>query len=915
MRELRSFCLVKTKFVEVSIIQAYKRLTASLCLAAIIAAALSLAPTTPTARAQVRSIYSNGAAGLGQTLRRLQTTASAMHTGAHPDDEDSALIARLARGDQARVAYLSLNRGEGGQNIISSDLFEPLGVIRTEELLQARRLDGGDQFFTRTFDYGFTKTRVEAAAKWDEQVVLGDMVRIIRTFRPLVIISRFTGTPADGHGHHQLSGYLTPIAFHAAADPAQFPEQIAEGLRPWQARKLYVSESFVNNPNNKPTLVVETGRYDYLLGRTYYEIALEGRSQHKSQEQGSSELHGPHESSVRLLESLVKNGNPEQSVFDGIDTSIPGIAKLSALRDGAINGELSRMQQAAARALEQYDALAPQKIIKSLSEGLDATRKAREKLSSMPDEANARADADFLLEQKEKEFADALQRAAGVTVEALTDTEIVAPGESVSVAVKVFVPEASLVKVGEIQLRAPKDWRVDPATAPKPASDPFSRFRRETAQESAFFSVSVPQNAPFTQPYWLLQPRVGDLFQWPANAPKGCPFEPQQVFGEVKMEIGGTPLVIAKAIQYRYADAVRGEIRRDLNVVPAISVALDAHLAVVPTSSKNQTRHIAVRLTNNLPHPVNGQVRLRLPEGWTAQPEQTPFEIKEKNARTAVIFNVNVPARAKTGSFQIDAEAIVAGQPFNREMHAIEFPHIQTHRLYHLAQATVLVLDLQVASVRVGYIMGSGDEVPEAIRQMGLPVTMLGEDELSVGDLSRYDAIVVGIRAAQVRPDFVANNVRLLDYARNGGTLIVQYQRPDYAEKGLAPLPAKIGPRVTDESAIVTVLQPQHPAFNFPNKITVDDWKNWRQERTLYNMTELDAKYVPLLESHDPNEPAQNGGEVYLELGRGKYVYTSYAWFRQLPEGVPGAYRLFANLLSLAKAPKTNASRPPARSR
>jgi len=889
-------------------IQGFKCLTASICLSAIIPGSLGLAPTAPTAHAQVRSIYSNGASGLGQALRRLQTTASAMHTGAHPDDEDSALIARLARGDQARVAYLSLNRGEGGQNIISSDLFEALGVIRTEELLQARRLDGGDQFFTRTIDYGFTKTMAEAASKWGEQNVLADMVRIIRTFRPLVIISRFTGTPSDGHGHHQLSGYLTPLAFQAAADPAQFPEQIAEGLRPWQARKLYVSESFRNNPNNKPSLAVETGRYDYLLGRTYYEIALEGRSQHKSQEQGSIELHGPHESGVRLLKSFVQNSEPEQSVFDGIDTSITGIAKLAALRDDAIDGELAQMQKAAARALAEYDALAPQKIIKPLGEGIDATRKARKKLSSASGEANARDDADFLLEQKEQEFADALQRAAGVTVEALADSEIVSPGEIVAVAVKVFVPNASLVKVGEIQLRAAKDWRVEPATPPQPASGPFSRFRRETAQQSAFFRVSVPENAPFTQPYWLSQPRVGDLFQWPQNAPKGRPFEPEQAFGEVKMEIGGTLVISTKAVQYRYADEVRGEIRRDLNVVPAISVALDSHLVVVPISARSQTKQIAIRLTNNSQHPVNGQVRLRLPEGWTAQPAEAQFEVKQKNARTAVVFDVTVPARTGAGSFQIAAEAVAAGKTFNRELHAIEFPHIQTHRMYRPSQATVRVFDLQVARVRVGYIMGSGDQVPEAIRQMGLPVTMLGEDELSTGDLSRYDTIVVGIRASQVRPDFVANNVRLTDYVRGGGTLIVQYQRPDYVEKGLAPLPAKIGERVTDEDAIVTILQPRHPAFNFPNKITPADWDNWVQERTLYSMTALDPKYVPLLESHDPQEPPQNGGEVYVEIGRGKYVYTSYAWFRQLPEGVPGAYRLFANLLSLPKAPQASKS-------
>ncbi len=893
---------------EVLVLHLYKRLTTSICLVAIIVASLSIASLTAPPRAQVRAVYSNGANGLGQVLRRLQTTASAMHTGAHPDDEDSALLSRLARGDNARVAYLSLNRGEGGQNIMSSDLFEPLGVIRTEELLQARRLDGAEQFFTRTFDYGFSKTRAEAVLKWDEHTVLGDMVRMIRTFRPLVIISRFTGTPADGHGHHQFAGYLTPLAFHAAADAAQFSEQIAEGLKPWQARKLYVGESFVNNPDNKPSLEIDTGRYDYLLGRTYYEIALEGRSQHKSQEQGSIELHGPHESRVRLVESLVKNSGPEQSIFDGFDTSLTGIAKISALRDDAIKEELSRMQTAAVRALAEFDPMASQKIIKPLTEGLDATRKAREKLAALSGEVDAKADADFLLEQKEREFSEALQRAAGVTVEALADAEIVAPGESISVTVKVFVPDASVVKVGDIQVRASRDWRVETAAAPEPANDPFSRFRRETPQQSSFFRLSVPQNATFTQPYWLTEPRVGDLFQWPANASRGQPFQAPQAFGEVRLEIGGTPVVITKAVQYRYADPVRGEIRRDLNVVPAVSLALDSHLLVFPTSLKSQTKRVAIRLTNNSQHPVDGQARLRLPQGWTAQPAEASFEIKEKKARTAVFFDVNVPAGASAGALRIDAEAVVGSQTFNQEMHTIEFPHIQTHRLYQLAQATIRILNLQVAPVRVGYIMGTGDEVPEAIRQMGLPVTMLGEDELSAGDLSRHDVIVVGIRASQVRPDFAANNVRLLDYVRGGGTLIVQYQRSDYIDKRLAPLPAKIGPRVTDENAFVTILQPQHPVFNFPNKITEDDWKDWRQERSLYNMTAMDPKYVPLLESHDPNEPRQNGGEVYLEIGRGKYIYTSYAWFRQLPEGVPGAYRLFANLLSLAKAPKTTVS-------
>jgi hypothetical protein len=773
-------------------------------------------------------------------------------------------------------------------------------------LLQSRKLDGGEQFFTRTFDYGFTKTRAEAAEKWGERNVLGDMVRVIRMYRPLVIISRFTGTPADGHGHHQLAGYLTPLAFRAAADPKEFPEQLTtEGLRVWQARKLYVSESFVSNANNKPTLEVETGRYDPLLGHTYYEIAAEGRSQHKSQEMGSLELRGPHESGVRLLESFVKSDGREESIFSGIDTSITGIAQLANLRSSMIKNELSKMQQSASSALAGYDIASPQKIIKPLADGLQATREARTKLSASSEDASARADADFMLAQKEKEFADALQRAAGVTVDALSDQETIAPGASTLVSVRVFAPDASLVQIGEIRLRAPQDWRSEQTAEPQPANDSFFRFRRETAQASDYFRLTAAENAPFTQPYWLTQPRAGDIFQWPSDAPKGLPFAPAQAVGEVSMRIGGAPIIVAKEIQYRFADPVLGEIRRDLNVVPALSVALDSNLFIVQTSKENQTRRIAVRLTSNSSRAISGQVHLRLPQGWTSEPAAAPFEIKERNARTATVFNVIVPAYTQADAFQIDAEAIAAGKTFKREMHTISFPHIQTHRLYMPARATVRVLDLKIAPVRVGYIMGSGDQVPDAIRRMGLTVTMLDEDELSTGDLNRYDTIVVGIRASQVRPDFVANNARLLEYVRAGGTLIVQYQRPDYIDKKLAPFPAKIGPRVTDENAVVTMLQPAHPAFNFPNKITDEDWKNWRQERSLYNMTALDPKYVPLLKAHDPGEAAQNGGEVYAEIGRGKYVYTSYAWFRQLPEGVPGAYRLFANLLSLGKAPAT----------
>jgi LmbE family N-acetylglucosaminyl deacetylase len=373
----------------------------SLSAATLAAAALLLYSAVD---AQVRPVYDRGAAGLTQILERLQTTASALHTAAHPDDEDSAFIARTARGDHARVAYLSLNRGEGGQNIIGTELFDGLGVIRTEELLQARRLDGGEQFFTRTFDYGFSKTRAEAAAKWNEREVLGDMVRVIRMFRPLVIYSRWQGTPADGHGQHQLAGYLSPLAFKAAGDPDEFPEQITEGLRPWQAKKFYRGTGFRPDPANPPTLQVQTGLFDPVLGRTFAEISAEGRSQHKSQEMGTIEPRGPQTSNLRLVESLVQAPTPERSIFDGIDVTVPGLAALAGLPAGMLRAELGAIDAAARKALAEYEPLDPAAIVPALADGLRATRAARAALRTGTASADARAEAEFLLALKEQDF-------------------------------------------------------------------------------------------------------------------------------------------------------------------------------------------------------------------------------------------------------------------------------------------------------------------------------------------------------------------------------------------------------------------------------------------------------------------------------------------------------------------------------
>lgn len=891
--------------------QKIKRFTAFYLLIIFVGSQLSLT------QAQVRPIYDMGAAGLGQKLKHLQTTASAMHTAAHPDDEDSGLLAKLARGENARVSYLSLTRGEGGQNVIGPELFESLGIIRSEELLQARRLDGGQQFFTRFMEYGFSKKRDEAARIWNDKEVLGDMVRAIRLFRPLVIISRFTGTPADGHGQHQLAGYLTPLAYKAAADPNQYPEHFKEGLRPWQAKKLYVSQSFQANAQNVPSLTISTGDYDPLIGRTYYEIASEGRSQHKSQEMGSIEPRGTQNSGVRLLDSTIEKIPTERSVFDGIDTSISGISKAVGLNDDFLDGELKSIQNSAAKALADFDARNPGKTIQPLAEGLREIRKARREITEKVVKVQnpAIADADFMLAQKEKEFSEALQMAAGVVVDALSDSETVVAGDGVGVSVKVFAPQSPDLKVTAANLNVAPTWRAETTDEPKPpaGANPF-RARPEVALNAYYFRLYAPQNATATQPYWLENQRQSFTFNWSAaDAEKNMPFQSPLAFAEVKMMIGGEEVTVKKALEYRYADAIRGELRRDLNVVPLVIAAFDSDLLIAPVSARAQKQKVVLSLTNNAPRETKGSVKLNLPTGWTSVPASKDFDFKAKGEKTAVSFDVTIPANTKVDSYKIQADAQVDGKSYSQRMYEVAYPHIQTHRRYTTAEVAAKVINLKVAPVRVGYIMGTGDRVPEAIKLLGLPVTMLEESDLATGDLSKFDTIVVGIRASQVRPDFVANNGRLLDFARNGGTLIVQYQQQELIRDNLLPFPAKMeavsngnqrisNVRVVDETAPVKILVPGNPLFNFPNKIVDGDWDNWVQERNLYTLTGLDPQYSALLSTADEGEEPVIGGLVHAKLGKGNYVYNAYSFFRQLPTGNPGAYRLFANMLSLPKA-------------
>ncbi|MEP7337533.1 MAG: PIG-L family deacetylase [Acidobacteriota bacterium] len=844
-----------------------------------------------------------GASGLALTLRRLQTIGSVLHTAAHPDDESTEMLAYLSRALGVRAAYLSLNRGEGGQNGIGPELGEALGVIRTEELLAARKLDGGEQYFTRAMDFGFTRSPEETLQKWNREEILGDMVRVIRMMRPLVLVNGFSGTSQDGHGQHQVAGMLAPEAIKAAADPARFPEQInQEGLQPWQVLKVYARR--FGGGSSGPRAEFDVGAYDPVLGRSYNELASDGRSRHRSQDFGMIQSRGSQVRGFPRLSSLVEAPEKETSLFTGIDVTVSGIAKFAGKDGDRLLPALSKIKEAAAKALAEFRIEQPGLIAPHLAAGLREARALRSQLASL--DPVSKANVDSMLARKEKEFNDALAKAHGVVVDALSNTEIVTPGEAVDVAAHVYFRPTAGNAAPEARLLAPAGFRIEPlpAEAEQPATGMAFLRGRETPNFVARFRATVTDDVPSTQPYWLAKPRTKDQFDWDFEMPRNLPFGPPVAIMRVELNLNGERVAINQPVEYRFADKTFGEIRRELKVAPAITLTVHPQLLVIPSGSEQRTREISIELIHNARKSTSGSVKLAAPQGWNIAADDRPLAFTKQGEKTARTFKVTPPAGAN-GAFDLQAIAEANGRQFSNGYSIISYPHIETHFIYRPARTKVEVFDAKVAAnLKVGYVMGSGDDGPQALQQLGADVNIIGPAELASGDLSVYDTIVLGIRVYEVNEDVMANNKRLLEYVANGGTLVVQYNKGEYAQGNFAPYPIKMnrGDRVTDENAPITVLQPEHPLFNFPNKITSDDWKGWVQERGLYFMNDFDPRYTPLLAAPDDTGKVLNGGELIAQYGKGTYIFTGYAWFRQFPAGVPGAYRLFANLVSYAKS-------------
>jgi LmbE family N-acetylglucosaminyl deacetylase len=844
------------------------------------------------------------AIALGEAIRKLGTIASILHTGAHPDDEDSGLLAYMARGRQARTAYMALTRGDGGQNLIGPELYEALGVIRTEELLAARRIDGAQQFFSRAYEFGFSKTREETLKKWNQEELLRDMVRVIRTFRPLVIAPVFTGTPNDGHGHHQASGYLTPIAYRDAADPARFPEQIAEGLKPWKAKKLFIRAGTFQQPRTEPSkekgvISVNTGQFDSLLGRSYYEIAMQGRSQHRSQDQGALQLKGPRYSFYKVADSSVAVKDSDQDIFDGIDVNLTGIADFAGSAASKLKKDLTEVQQVADDAKENYNPFVATKETPVIAKGLKKLREIRASLSGLGLSASELYDTDFLLKLKEADFVDALVKAEGIVVDCLSDDEIVTPLQAFNVAISVYRAANQPSTPVSVNLIVPNGWSNE-----KVKEKPGGKDDKLIAQTD--FKVTVAKDAEATQSYWLKNPRKDEFFV-PGSGGIGIePQAAQPVSAKIDLEIAGEKVSINRDVQYRYADKALGEIRRDLKVAPAITISLTPNLLVFPLSKTPIEREVTVAVLNNTKAGSKGTLSLEAPKNWTVTPAQADFDLKRVGERANLSFKIKAVPSSTESEKIISAVAKVEGNEYRQGYQVVSYPHIEPRTISRAATVRAQELDVKVApNLKVGFIEGAGDDFANALSRLGVNVHTIDANELANGDLSRYDTIVTGIRVYEVRPDVVANNGRLLDYVKNGGTLIVQYNKNEYARGNFAPYPVKMPQqgfeRVTEEDAKVTILEPAHPLFNLPNKITERDFAGWSQERGAYFLIEWDAQFKPLMACHDQGEQDKKGGEVIAEYGRGLYVYTAYAWFRQLPNGVPGAYRLIANLVSLPK--------------
>ena len=858
-----------------------------------------------------------GASGLKLMLRRLQTTGRLMQVDAHPDDEDGGMLTLEARGKGVSTLLMTLNRGEGGQNKLGSNLFDVLGVVRTLEVLAADRYYGVEQRFSRVADFGYSKTAEETFQKWQgHDIALADIVRVVRTFRPDVLIARFSGTERDGHGHHQASAILTKEAFRAAADPNRFPEQIKDGLQPWQPKKLYIGNvcgfgASTCDPANY-TVKLNTGKEDPVLGESYVQFAIEGLRHQQSQALGGVSIpKGDRFAYYKLVDSVVespkdKDGH-EQDFFDGIDTTLPGLALRLGDEEKKVpwlRGALKDIEQKTSDAGKNSD-VGSSTVITALLNGRQATDGVIKKIgeSSLPDSSKRWHISE--LETKHDELQHAANLALGIELKAWLEVPPASSVESASMAVpgqsllinSSAVPHGAVPSSGKLIIHAPGClqsvfWGRE------------SNRTRTYDGEDFYFQTTVCDKAGYTRPYWHRHDPERDTLNTidePQYQTLPFPPPPFHVVMEYQYEGLQGSIEVPVMVKFKWPDGTNGE--HPLAIGPEFSLGLTPSSDVIPTDLRGSR---SVKGTaRDQSRASHAQIELKVPEGWRAEPARESVEIPKDESKDAS-FQV-FPSELKESQTHIRAELTSGKKAYGEGYTVVARDDLGTFYYYQPAVQRVSVVDVKVPKdLKVGYIMGAGDDIPTVLEQIGINVTMIPADKLASEDLSKYQTIVLGIRAYDTQKGVIDNNKRLLDYVENGGRLVVQYNTLgsfgvpiDFNSGKYTPYPTTLSrARVSVEEAPVRILDPANPVFHSPNEITQKDFEGWVQERGLYFMSQWDSNFTPLLESHDPGEGEQKGGLLLARYGKGTYIYTGYAFFRQLPAGVPGAVRLFVNLVS-----------------